>query len=365
MSLSPRTKTVIVVLAVISVLLAGLEWYVRRTATYVVKNAARKLPAFAENDPEFLIRHTPQGKRLIPNAQVVIHNHWLSQRDIQMSINSLGFRDDELARPKPRDEFRILVLGDSITWGDYLQAEEVYVEHIEMALQGQLGEKRVEVINAGIGDIGLKEEIRILEERGLAVEPDLVLVSFYLNDSRPPWGFIGERGRPGWLRRHSVLAETLHRKMRLERWIKRGGKERFDWVLQQYKLNWKDDPDAFQQLASLARYDWGAAWEEDAWVVIDEQLNRLQALSRKHQFPVAIIIFPVSFQVYAGFLEDKPQRLIQEKSTSRGFQSFDLLPLLRVHQDDDLFYDMCHPRPETNRLIGEAIAGFLTEDLPL
>ena len=42
-----------------------------------------------------------------------------------------------------------------------------------------------------------------------ASRPDLVVVAFYLNDSRPPWGFTfsDEVGHPGWLRRHSVAAD--------------------------------------------------------------------------------------------------------------------------------------------------------------
>ena len=50
---------------------------------------------------------------------------------IKIKINSLGFRDSEISANKKSNEMRILVLGDSITWGDYLQANEVYVELIE------------------------------------------------------------------------------------------------------------------------------------------------------------------------------------------------------------------------------------------
>ena len=64
----------------------------------------------------------------MPSAHVVIRNHYLSKKDVVMDVNSLGFRDAELPAVKAPGELRILALGDSITWADYLQAEEAYVE---------------------------------------------------------------------------------------------------------------------------------------------------------------------------------------------------------------------------------------------
>ena len=92
-----------------------------------------------------------------------------------------------------------------------------------------------------MGDIGLREEIAILEERGLSLSPDVVVVSFYLNDSRPPWGFPGEIGRRGWLRRHSLLAETIYKNLKLRRWINEHGEDRLIWTEAMNRVNWKGD----------------------------------------------------------------------------------------------------------------------------
>jgi lysophospholipase L1-like esterase len=280
-----------------------------------------------------------------------------------MDINSMGFRDEEIPERKKDEDIRILVLGDSITWGDYIQADEVYVERIEHYLSETLKNRAVEVINAGVEDIGLKEEIDIFEEKGLAVEPDVVVIAFYLNDSRPPWGFLGELGRYGFLRRHSVLAQTIYRKLVLKKWISKKGTERFGWLGMAEKLPWQNDRQAFLQLAALAEYDWGSSWKGESWEIIERELARLKAHQEKEGFKVAVVAFPVSYQVYAEFIEATPQLNMQRIARNMDFPYLDLLPLLREHNDMDLFYDQCHPKPRANDIIGKHVAEFLIEEV--
>ena len=76
---------------------------------------------------------------------------------------------------------------------------------------------------------------------------------------------------------------------------------------------------------------------------------------------MAVVVFPVSFQVYASFLADEPQRRMESEARRRGFAFHDLLPLLRRHAAEDLFFDHCHPREAANALIGAEVADFLRE----
>ncbi len=345
----------------IIVILAGFEIYLRRAETHIVREFSAGKNPLVESDAEFLVRYTSRGRRLVPNSRVIIRNHRISGRDVTMEVNSLGFRDGELPAVKSAEELRILVLGDSITWASYLPAEETWVERAEKYLGEALPERTVEIVNAGVGDIGLTEEIAILQERGLSLSPDVVVVSFYLNDSRPPWGFPGEIGRRGWLRRHSLLAETIYKNLKLRRWISEHGEDRLIWTEAMNRVNWKGDRAIFLELASLAQYDWGAAWQTASWKVIDRELGRLKELSQEHGFAVAIVAFPVAFQVYADFVEDAPQKLLGEKAADLGFAYLDLLPLLRQYRtrEKDVYFDWCHPTAKTNDMIGKTVAAFL------
>lgn len=335
-------------------LLCILEAWVRAHSTRVV--AVRASGPFIESDPELLVNYTPRGRRLVPGSHVRILKHRLSGLDIEMQINSLGFRDRDLSARKSPAEFRVLVLGDSITWGDYLPADEVYVERAERLLNSSSTGGRVELINAGVGDIGIREEMDILEESGLASQPDLVVVGFYLNDSRPPWGFAGELGRPGWLRRHSALAAEIFRAWRLQRWAKEEGEPRWGWVSARDQIPWRTDPVAFERLAWLARYDWGAAWQPESWAIVDKELTHLRKLAGRHNFRVLVVAFPVRFQVEADFVDDRPQKALAERARVNGFGFLDLLPLLRSHRSEPIYFDHCHPLPLANAWIGEVLA---------
>jgi len=71
-------------------------------------------------------------------------------RLVKTTTNSLGLRGKEITLEKPSGYKRILVLGDSFTFGLYVSDEETYPAVLEKLLTGQ-GHK-VEVINAGYAD---------------------------------------------------------------------------------------------------------------------------------------------------------------------------------------------------------------------
>lgn len=319
------------------------------------------LAGIIQNNPGLLVRDAARGKRLVPNAHVTLQNHILSDRDIQIDVNSLGFRGAELADPKPPAERRVLFLGDSITLGDYLQEGETFVAQAGARLREAFPGHGVVAINAGVGDIGLKEEADILEETWEAARPDLVVVDFYLNDSRPPWGFPGEIGEAGWLRRNSALADALYRRLSLRLWVREKGTWRWEWVYAQRELDWEHDPAAFAKLVQTASCDWGAAWRDDSWPPVERELARIKALAEKGGFRVAVVAFPASFQAKADTLDDAPQRRLERIAAGLGFAYLDLIPAMRARMGEDIFYDQCHPREAASAWIGEAIADFLAE----
>jgi lysophospholipase L1-like esterase len=352
----------------------GIEAYLRQHETYLVSRTGTTLPrlVLASDD---LIANTLRGRRLIPNAHVIVRHHQISGIDnIPIDINRFGYRGPEIPQKKGPGEFRILVLGDSITWADYLPEEQGYVRRLESRLRDAADTERITVINGGIGDVGTKEEVDILEEQGLRLSPDVVVVEWYLNDSRPPWGFAGELGGRGWLRRHSLVAEKAYMALHLYRWLGENGTDRLRWGRTSQILAWANRRDAFLQLARDAAFDWGAAWSPESWAVVDTQFARLRALADRHGFDVAVVAFPVSYQVYAGFVEDTPQRELRSRAAAFGFQFLDLLPLLRgwphlhwqarAFGDDEVYFDQCHLRIAANDVVAQEIASFL-RDAPL
>jgi lysophospholipase L1-like esterase len=337
-----------------------LEIYARHVAAYVVAERVDNAQTSAELlNPQDIVQSTPDGgRRLIPNVRAVIHNHPFAHRDVLMQTNSLGFRGPEIAETKPAGGLRILVLGDSITMGEGVQEEETYVRRLEEYLRG--GPRAVETINGGVGDTGTKEQVDILKERGLKLDPDVIIVGFFLNDSRPPWGFAGELGARGWLRRHSRLADVLYERLTLWRWVHQQGEDRFAWMDLANKIGLPKTPDALSALISSAKYDWGSAWDPASWSSLSPQfaeIKRLAGAGRK----VVLVVFPVVYQVYSPDAGE-PQAYAKEMAVKLGFYYLDLLPLLRAHAvqaREPLFYDYCHPTPAGDDLIARDLAMFL------
>ena len=96
--------------------------------------------------------------------------------------NSDGFRDREFQKPKPAGTQRVVVLGDSFTWGVGLDPEEALSKLLESDLERPPGRGRIEVVSAAIPGHNTVEESILLEEKGLSYEPDVVLVVYNLND---------------------------------------------------------------------------------------------------------------------------------------------------------------------------------------
>ena len=98
-------------------------------------------------------------------------------------ISSAGLRDREFAVPKPAGTFRILMLGDSFTEGDGVEAQDTFSKRLESMLAGRFGEGRVEVVNAGVGSYSPLLEFLYLTKSGLALAPDMVILNYDLSDA--------------------------------------------------------------------------------------------------------------------------------------------------------------------------------------
>ena len=114
--------------------------------------------------------------------------------------NRYGFREREFASPKPPGAYRIMVLGDSFTWGAGLAVDERYTSVAETLLNDSPTyppPRRFEILNFGVFGIPTTRQKDILEEYRTVVEPDLIVVGFCFNDPQP---------RPRW---YSVERERL------------------------------------------------------------------------------------------------------------------------------------------------------------
>ena len=103
--------------------------------------------------------------------------------DYDYRHNSVGFRDIERSRRKPKGVFRVLALGDSFTYGAGVPFAATFLSRLESMLNARPGKHPpVEIIKAGIPRFFPEPERLLLEYYGWSFDPDLVLVAFVPND---------------------------------------------------------------------------------------------------------------------------------------------------------------------------------------
>jgi hypothetical protein len=137
---------------------------------------------------------------LLPNANSA---HVTPEFSVPLSINSLGCRGPEIKRDKG-EQLRILVLGDSFTFGHGVAGDETYAAVLERKLSCSGMGCPVEVINAGYACCNYPDTYYLYLKRvGLALEPDVVIVGFFLgNDidrqglSFHEWAEVDSTGLP-------------------------------------------------------------------------------------------------------------------------------------------------------------------------
>ncbi|MCC6793485.1 MAG: hypothetical protein IT366_00085 [Candidatus Hydrogenedentes bacterium] len=133
-----------------------------------------------------------------------------------VNISRQGLRDREFG-PKEDGEIRVLLLGDSFTFGWGLEIDQTIGRQLETMLNASGSAKRFTVINAGVDGYGPWQERIRLHKIGLALEPDIVVLQLFPgNDINNSLNKIGKRVRafdPVWeylveSRRHWSLWEV-------------------------------------------------------------------------------------------------------------------------------------------------------------
>jgi hypothetical protein len=99
--------------------------------------------------------------------------------DWSFHLNSKGFKDVEFSTAKAAGTVRILGIGDSFAFG-VVPYEHNYLTLVEHDLR-QSGHN-VELINMGIPGMGPRDYLSQLVQEGFALEPDRVLVSFFIGN---------------------------------------------------------------------------------------------------------------------------------------------------------------------------------------
>lgn len=252
--------------------------------------------------------------------------------------NSLGFRDYE--HDKSSDAYRILVLGDSVTSGHFIQR---YTDAFPALLEEELKERGVdaEVLNFGVNGYNTQQEIEILKDRGLVFAPDLVVVAYCLNDRvRSDGGLlnmlltIGKGKRPSWTKLGNILGKSQLARMLEYRY--RASQS----ITSEYQPLFRD--------------------------TVDESFQELHRLSEDKGFAPLIAILPDFRDLDSDSLRGD-YSAVAELADKSSLPFLQTLPLVQECKDKGagrLYRDHYHPTAAGHKCIAKGLASRIAAQLP-
>lgn len=166
--------------------------------------------------------------RLRPSADVELLDPFAPPGALEKSrwsvhTNAQGFRSADFDAAKRPGVLRVVVLGDSSTFGWGVESFEAYPERLATALAEQLGRppESIEVLNLGVPGYSTFQGRVLLERVALGLAPDAIVWSYLSNDG----AMTGESDRETYAERlgaRGALLEALHASRAfetLEAWI--------------------------------------------------------------------------------------------------------------------------------------------------
>jgi lysophospholipase L1-like esterase len=273
-----------------------------------------------------------------------------------LKTNELGLRDTSY---NPHADIKILLLGDSISWGDGITDLRKCYPYI---LQKKLGDshrnKSFEVINASVPGYSTFQHLKYLELYGLQLKPDLILLQFCLNDVFSRYLNLAEYGGDnivlgvdtrkavsgiyGWLLRHSRTFETL------TRFLKRRFRNYEEYNVAKLTSDQLSD-------------ELEAAWQQNL-----NEIGQIHQTSNAENTPLMLILAPYYFQLSNPEGVRQPQDRIIAYAQSKGLTYIDLLvPFAQYHRQHShsLFNDENHFSEYGHQIAAEVIFGYVLDYL--
>ncbi len=294
---------------------------------------------FVVPPPAYKIEIRRNSSNLILERELILNTEGIWGGSF-VKINSEGMRDDEYGLEKPKDVYRIAVLGDSNTFGLGVEQDETYSAVLERMLEKNLDSK-YEVLNFGVPGYTSKQELELLKTKVLSYEPDLVILAYTLDDPEEKTLNVKIEEKKSFLMKFWEVSS----RSRFVKFMKAKMKSTLD----RWNVKNKGYVDFYQDL-----------YENDSeeWEVNREVLKEFYETCEENNIKVLIVVFPL----FTNLNENYPYKNIHEKvileASEDGYYTLDLFPYFKGMDANSLrvspMYDT-HPNKQAHNIIANAI----------
>ena len=247
--------------------------------------------------------------------------------------NRLGYRDKEIPLVKQDDVFRIVIIGDSVAAGQRVKRRESFGHLLRQSLQQHnTSEQSYEVFVLAMSGYSTSQELVVLKQQALALEPDPIFWSYVLNDPAHPV-FHNANGHLGayFYKPRSHIPHFFS--------------NRFFFLWEKLLRKQCSETEYHHLLHCVYRSQ-----------VIDH-FSDLAATAERHKIPIWLGIHPniVNFENYRY---QQIHDFISEQALQHSFRVLDFLEVYQEYNLKDLQvdkFDTWHPNSLGHRLIYETI----------
>jgi lysophospholipase L1-like esterase len=290
--------------------------------------------------------------------------------DTNVSVNSDGFRGPELRKKGPWN--RIVLLGDSITFGNHLPIEQTYAAKLQALLESE--DRGFEVINLALGGYDILQEVALLELRGIALQPNLVVVGYCLNDigvASPNMEYMEHL-----LRRHSnplfrsrlieFTADRLDHRRQLNWLESMNSEKRFEKDYRGRIDRPESDEAEVLALANGLPDSFPGPWYRDLNKLgrLRYSLRRLSSLADRNGFSAVVMIIPFLTGERDTYPFEAIHHYVGWESRQAGLEVLDLADdLLRSDIDELKIFpkDQVHPNGTGHEIIARKLHSYIRQ----
>lgn len=264
-------------------------------------------------------------------------------------FNELGYRERPIQLNKPKNIFRIVVIGDSVTMGFGVEDFESYPRRLEQILKPKTVNPNMthfEVLNLGIQGYSTNSYLAVLKEDVTKMKPDLVIIGFYSNDpaeaeaSRVDNNYFVLKSIPDLL--PFSLNQVFKEKSRFYLLIL----GRYYSFIERYQKEYKPSEETLNK----------------EWDGINKDLEEIKNVTDRQKIKLVLLGIPnPKEEVVTDVLSERQKRL-KKIAIDSEIIYFDLLDNLRKSSDiNSLYLDDLndHFSPKGNEYAAGAIANFL------